>query len=174
MKDLENTLVVTAGLVMGIAVGVLTAALGLALMSLPWELHFSAHHVAAIVVALTGITLVAQGVVVVDLLAGAPSTGGALDQAPSTRPGTRAHRRPGGDRSADDDLDKEDAMGTQRVLSWLIVLIGVVLAATPWILRFAGDHIARLDVTIGGVVVALLGLALIYAMEPAATRRLSH
>jgi SPW repeat len=65
-------------------------------------------------------------------------------------------------------------MGTQRVLSWLIVLIGLMLAATPWILHFAGDHIARLDVTIGGVVVALLGLALIYAMEPTAARRLSH
>jgi hypothetical protein len=71
MKNLEDTLVVTTGLVMGSAVGVLTTALGLALVGMPWELHFSAHHVAAVAVALTGITVVAQGVViVVDLLAG--------------------------------------------------------------------------------------------------------
>jgi hypothetical protein len=69
MRNLQNTLVVTTGLVMGTAVGVLITALGLALVGLPWELHFSAHHVAAVAVALTGITVVAQGVViVVDLL----------------------------------------------------------------------------------------------------------
>ena len=72
MRNLEDTLLVTAGLVMGTAIGVLTTALGLALMGLPWELHFSAHHVAAVAVALTGITVVVQGVViVVDLLVGA-------------------------------------------------------------------------------------------------------
>ena len=72
MRNLEDTLLVTAGLVMGTAIGVLTTALGLALMGLPWELHFSAHHVAAVAVALTGITVVLQGVViVVDLLVGA-------------------------------------------------------------------------------------------------------
>jgi len=71
MRNIEETLVVTIGLVMGTAVGVLTAAVGLTLMGLPWELHFSAHHVAAVAVVLTGITVVAQGVViVVDLLAG--------------------------------------------------------------------------------------------------------
>jgi hypothetical protein len=71
MRNLQNTLVVTTGLVMGTAVGVLITALGLALVGLPWEFHFSAHHVAAVAVALTGITVVAQGVViVVDLLVG--------------------------------------------------------------------------------------------------------
>jgi hypothetical protein len=68
--NLEDSMVVTTGLVMGTAVGILTAALGLALMGLPWELHFSARHVAAIAIPLIGITVVAQGVViVVDLLA---------------------------------------------------------------------------------------------------------
>ena len=72
MRNLEDTLVVTTGLAMGTAVGVLTTAIGLALMGMPWELHFSAHHVAAVAVTLTGITVVAQGVViVVDLLVGA-------------------------------------------------------------------------------------------------------
>jgi hypothetical protein len=65
MKNLEDTLVVTAGVVMETAVGILTAALGLTLVGLPWELHFSAHHVAAGAVALIGITVVAQGVVIV-------------------------------------------------------------------------------------------------------------
>src|SRR5262249_56429184 len=72
MRNLKDTLVVTIGLAMGIAVGVLTTALGLALVGSPWELHFAAKHVAAVAVALTGITVVAQGVViVVDLLPGA-------------------------------------------------------------------------------------------------------
>ena len=71
MMNLKDTLVVTTGLVMGTAVGVLTTALGLVLVGSPWELHFSAHHVAAVAVALVGLTIVAQGVViVVDLLAG--------------------------------------------------------------------------------------------------------
>ena len=43
------------------SLGVLTTALGLALMGMPWELHFSAHHVAAVAVTLAGITVVAQG-----------------------------------------------------------------------------------------------------------------
>jgi hypothetical protein len=72
MRNFQDTLVVTVGLVMGTAVGVLTTALGVTLVGMPWELHFSAHHVAAVAVALTGITVVAQGVViVVDLLVGA-------------------------------------------------------------------------------------------------------
>jgi SPW repeat len=69
---------------------------------------------------------------------------------------------------------RENVMGTQRVLSWLIVLIGVILIATPWLLSFAGDRVAQLDVVIGGVVVAILGIALVYAMQPHATQRLSH
>lgn len=65
-------------------------------------------------------------------------------------------------------------MDTQRAVSWLIVLVGLVLAATPWLLSFARDRVAQLDVLIGGAIVALLGLALIWGVGPAATRRLSH
>src|SRR5262245_57163884 len=109
MRNLRDTLVVTTGLVMGAAVGVLTTALGLALLGSPWELHFSAHHVAAAAVAFAGITVVAQGVViVVDLLAGSTLR---------SQPPARLQ-------------DKEKLMGTQRVLSWLIVLVGLVLAVT--------------------------------------------
>jgi hypothetical protein len=54
------------------------------------------------------------------------------------------------------------------VLSWLIFLVGLVLAVTPWLLRFATDRVAELDVVIGGAIVALVGIALIYAVpEPA-------
>src|SRR5262245_49064716 len=59
---------------------------------------------------------------------------------------------------------KEAMMGTPRVLAWLVVLIGLVLAITPWLLRFAGDRVAQLDVVIGGAIVALLGIALIFAV----------
>ena len=155
MKNLEDTLVVTAGLVMGTAIGVLTAALGLTLMGLPWELHFSAHHVAAVAVALTGITVVAQGVVIVVDLAGSSLRG---------RRGAREWR----------EWEKENVMGAQRVLSWLIVLIGVVLLITPWLLSFATDRVARLDVVVGGAIVALVGIALVYSVQPEPTRRLSH
>ena len=65
-------------------------------------------------------------------------------------------------------------MGTQRVLSWLIILIGLVLVATPWLLRFASDRVARLDVVIGGLVVAILGIALVSVMQPRPTQRLSQ
>ena len=37
-------------------------------------------------------------------------------------------------------------MGTQRVLSWLIVLAGLILIVTPWLVGFATDRAARLDV----------------------------
>ena len=152
MRNLRDTLVVTTGLVMGTAVGVLTAALGLGLVGSPWELHFSAHHVAAVAVSLVGVTVVAQGIVIMfDVLAGS-----------SLRSRPRARLR-----------DKENVMGTQRVLSWLIVLVGLVLAVTPWLLRFATDRVAELDVVIGGAIVALVGIALIYAV-PQPTGRLSH
>ena len=154
MRSFEDKLVVTTGLVMGTAVGVLTTALGLALVGSPWELHLSAHHVAAAAVAVTGITVVAQGIViVVDLLAARFPSGAGRD----------ARQR-----------DKEDAMGTPRMLSWLIVLIGLVLAITPWLLRFATDRVAELDVVVGGAVVVLVGVALLYSGQPEPTRRLSH
>jgi hypothetical protein len=66
-------------------------------------------------------------------------------------------------------------MNARQMLSWLIVLVGLVLAATPWLLRFTSDRVASLDVTVGGVIVALLALALAYGTTPApADRRLSH
>jgi hypothetical protein len=65
-------------------------------------------------------------------------------------------------------------MGAQRVLSWLIVLIGLVLIVTPWLLRFATDRIAQLDVVVGGAIVTLLGIVLVYMMPPAPAPRLSH
>jgi hypothetical protein len=52
--------------------------------------------------------------------------------------------------------------------------IGLVFAVTPWLLSFATDHTARLDVMAGGAIVALLGIALIYVVQPESTRRPSH
>jgi len=152
MKSLRDTLVVTTGLAMGTAVGVLTTGLGFVLVGSPWELHFSAHHVAAVAIVLVGVTVVVQGVVIViDLLAGSPLR---------SRPEPRLQ-------------GKENVMGTQRMLSWLIILIGLVLTITPWLLRFATDRVAELDVVIGGAIVTLVGVALVYAM-PEPMRRLSH
>ena len=65
-------------------------------------------------------------------------------------------------------------MGTQRVLSWLIVLIGLILIATPWLLSFAGDRVAELDAVVGGVIVAILGIVQVYALQPRPAQRLSH
>jgi hypothetical protein len=64
-------------------------------------------------------------------------------------------------------------MGTQRVLSWLIVLAGLILIVTPWLVGFAADRAARLDAVVGGIIVLILGLAQIYAI-PSAPQRLSH
>ncbi len=64
-------IVAATAVIMGVAIGVLTVALGVGLVGSPWELHFTAHHVAAVAVALTGLTAVAIGVVMmVDLLDG--------------------------------------------------------------------------------------------------------
>jgi hypothetical protein len=65
-------------------------------------------------------------------------------------------------------------MGTQRVLSWLIVLIGLILIATPWLLSFATDRVAQLDAVVGGVIVAILGVVQVYALQPRPAQRLSH
>ena len=65
-------------------------------------------------------------------------------------------------------------MATQRVLSWLIVLIGLILIATPWLLSFAGDRVAELDTVVGGVIVAILGIVQVCALQPRPTQRLSH
>ena len=61
----------------------------------------------------------------------------------------------------------------QRLLSWLTVLVGLVLIVTPWIFRFSADRTAVLDITIGGIVVALLGLALT-SVRPTPERHPSH
>ncbi len=66
-------IVSATAVIMGVAIGVLTVALGIGLVGSPWELHFAAHRVAAIAVALIGLTAVAVGIVMmVDLLDGPP------------------------------------------------------------------------------------------------------
>ncbi|HWC05075.1 MAG TPA: hypothetical protein VHF87_20165 [Methylomirabilota bacterium] len=61
-----------AALVTGTAMGVLTTACGLGLAGSPWEFHFVGHHVAAVAVALTGVTVVILGIVMtVDVIGGA-------------------------------------------------------------------------------------------------------
>ena len=109
--------------------------------------------VAAILAVAAGVTVAAQGVaIVVDLVASASRPGAGPERAGWTR---------------------RNAMGTQRVLSWLIVLVGVVLIATPWLLSFATNRVARLDAVIGGVIVLILGVAQVYAVQPP-PHRLSH
>jgi hypothetical protein len=66
-------IVATAALIMGIAIGLLTVGLGLELAVSPWDPHFAAHRVAAILTALVGLSYVAVGlVIVIDLVAGGP------------------------------------------------------------------------------------------------------
>jgi hypothetical protein len=66
-------------------------------------------------------------------------------------------------------------MTTYRLLAWLTLLVGVVLAITPWPLHFASDRVAMVDVATGGVIVALLGLALAYVSQGITTdRRVPH
>lgn len=66
-------------------------------------------------------------------------------------------------------------MHALRLLAWLTLLAGFVLAVTPWLLGLAGDHIARTDVLVGGLVVALLGVALSWLAPSAGpAARLTH
>jgi hypothetical protein len=66
-------------------------------------------------------------------------------------------------------------MHALRLLAWLMPLAGFVLAITPWLLGFAGDHIARTDVLVGGLVVALQGVALSWlALSAGPAARLTH
>jgi hypothetical protein len=44
-----------------------------------------------------------------------------------------------------------------RVPSGLTILAGLILAASPWLLHFRRDHVAFLDVAVGGIVVASSG-----------------
>jgi hypothetical protein len=60
------------------------------------------------------------------------------------------------------------------VVSWLIVLIGLILIVTPWLLSFATDRVAQLDAVVGGMIVAILGLVQVYALQLRPTERLSH
>jgi hypothetical protein len=55
----------------------------------------------------------------------------------------------------------------------LIVLAGLILIVTPWLVGFATDRAARLDAVVGGIIVLILALAQIYAI-PSAPQRLSH
>ena len=65
-------------------------------------------------------------------------------------------------------------MGTQRVVSWLVILAGLILIVMPWLLSFATDRVAQLDAVVGGIVVAILGIIQVYALQPTPTQRLSH
>jgi hypothetical protein len=66
-------------------------------------------------------------------------------------------------------------MHALRLLAWLTLLAGLVLAVTPWLLGFTGDHIARIDVLVGGLVVGLLGAALSWlALSTGPAARLTH
>ncbi len=63
--------VATPAVLMGVAIGILTVALGLGLVGSPWEFHFAAHYIAAIAMVFTGSTVVTLGVIMlVDLLDG--------------------------------------------------------------------------------------------------------
>jgi hypothetical protein len=61
-----------------------------------------------------------------------------------------------------------------RVLAILTVLVGIILAVTPWVLRFAADRVALADVLIGGIVVAVLGLLSYQTLASASTHRTQH
>jgi uncharacterized protein involved in cysteine biosynthesis len=61
-------------------------------------------------------------------------------------------------------------MRNVRVLSGLTILVGLLLAVTPWVFRFTSDWIALLDVAVGGLVVAMLGLIMTYMVGQVATR----
>ena len=69
----SQQIVTAAAVIMAAAIGVLTFGLGLALVGSPWELHFAAHHLAAVAVAFAGVTVAGLGVVVViEVLGGGP------------------------------------------------------------------------------------------------------
>jgi drug/metabolite transporter (DMT)-like permease len=62
-----------------------------------------------------------------------------------------------------------------KILALVTALVGVVLAVTPWLLRFTGDRVARMDVVIGGLVVAVLGLLSYETLVSASrTQRAQH
>jgi hypothetical protein len=61
-----------------------------------------------------------------------------------------------------------------KVLAIVTALVGVVLAVTPWVLRFTADRVARTDVLIGGLVVAILGLLTYETLVSARTHRAQH
>jgi hypothetical protein len=53
----------------------------------------------------------------------------------------------------------------------LTVLVGLALAITPWVFRFSADHVALIDATGGGIVVAALGALTYQAMSSKAVQR---
>ncbi len=61
-----------------------------------------------------------------------------------------------------------------KVLAILTVLVGIVLAVTPWVLRFTADRVALADVLIAGIVVAILGLLSYETLVSAGTHRTQH
>jgi len=61
-----------------------------------------------------------------------------------------------------------------KILAILTALVGIILAVTPWVLRFSADRIALADVLIGGIVVAVLGLLSYEALASGSSHRAQH
>ena len=59
-----------------------------------------------------------------------------------------------------------------KVLAILTALVGVALAVTPWLLRFAADRLAFADVLVVGLAVAVLGLLSYEAIIATRPRRI--
>ena len=61
-----------------------------------------------------------------------------------------------------------------EILAILTALVGIILAVTPWLLRFTSDWVARTDVLIGGLVVAVLGLLSYQTLVSTRAHRTQH
>jgi hypothetical protein len=73
VKSPGQQVAAATAVITGTAIGVLTAGLGLALLASPWELHFTARHIATVAMIVVGLSVVAIGaVMVIDLVRGGP------------------------------------------------------------------------------------------------------
>jgi hypothetical protein len=61
-----------------------------------------------------------------------------------------------------------------KVLSILVVLVGLALAVSPWVLRFRADRVAAIDVLVGGIVVVVLGALLHWTVTATPAHRPQH
>jgi hypothetical protein len=68
----------------------------------------------------------------------------------------------------------EEVQAMTEILAILTALVGIILAVTPWLLRFTADRVARTDVLIGGLVVAAPGLLTYEPLVYARARRTQH